>query len=285
MSCLVPDGRAQTPDSADLRQIAVNAARVGGTLALEAFRSEFAVQLKADRSEVTDADLAAERAVVETIRATRPNDAFIGEEGVAQREDAVPQVSASDQVCWVIDPIDGTRNYVRGVPYFGCAVAAMVANQPVAGAVFVPLSGTMYSASLPEGMFIDDEHIDTLPDPTERTRARKLLVGTPSSAAGPAGDWFQRLWNRVVARNFGATAVHLAWVAAGHLDAALVSDSKLWDVAAGAVMLAVTGGCLNDLDGKPVFPLDVAQYRGEPLPCVAASGDDVYERLLEVGRP
>ena len=86
--------------------------------------------------------------------------------------------------------------------------------------------------------------------------------------------------SRVVVRNLGATALHLAMVAAGQLQAALISDSRLWDIAAAWLMVTATGGVMTALDGAPILPLDVSRYANGAIPSLAAADPPTHARLL-----
>jgi len=267
-----PQSRAPAERLA-LRHIAEQAARAGGEVARRAFRTDCGVRLKADRSEVSDADEAAQAAVVSVIRTHRPHDAFIAEETLRLPDGAaVPPPPNADRVCWVIDPIDGTRNFVRGIPLYACCVAAMLDGRPICGAICVPEHERLYSATHPGALLVDGQ-----PQPARGPAAArpagfnpKPVVAIPSSpgvVASIAHDWL----DRYVCRSLGSTALHLLLVATGELDAALADNPRLWDVAAGWALLYASGGTLTTPDGQPLFPLDVSGYAGQALPCIAAS--------------
>ncbi len=285
-------------------------------MALRFFRTPVEVRLKADRSEVSEADEAAQAAVVATIRAERPSDWIIAEEQLVGGSAPVTRAA----VGWVIDPIDGTRNFIRGMPDFSCSVAAMVDGMPVAGAIYLPVAQRLYSAALGRTRAGEAPAATTLPassassvslsaerpgsagvdegpdltgvlyldgarhatsqalDPIGE-RSPKLVVAVPSTAVGPAAELMLGCAARHVIRNLGATTLHLAYVATGQYDAALIGDSRLWDIAAGAVLLAAAGGTLETLAGRPQFPLDPAAYAGEALPCLAARSAALAARI------
>ena len=131
----------------ELRLLAERAARLGGRLARAYAGAPLGVRLKSDRSEVTDADEATQAALIRELRAARPADAFLTEEVQPPGPEAPPS-PCNDRVCWVIDPIDGTRNFVRGLPVYACSVAAMftqsksMAATTVAGARWPSASPT-----------------------------------------------------------------------------------------------------------------------------------------------
>jgi myo-inositol-1(or 4)-monophosphatase len=254
-----------------LRQLAEEAARAGGQAARLRFRTDLDVRLKADRSEVTDADEAAQAAVLACIRARRPADACIAEEALPGSPSGPSPTN--DALCWVIDPIDGTRNFVRGIPLYVCSVAAMLDGLPLVGAIYDPQRELLYSASRRETLLVNGK-----PQPVGRgTQCQRLgpnpkpVVAIPSQPAGAVGPLAHAWLDRFVCRNLGSTALHLAMVATGELDAMLADNCRLWDLAAGCVLVTASGGKLTSPGGKPVFPLVVERYRGEELPVLATS--------------
>ena len=263
---------------AEMRVLCEGAARLGGSLAIAAFGRPIAHELKPDGSEVSEADLAAERAIVDYIRARRPGDLFIGEESVAGPNSAA---GSSDDVYWIIDPIDGTRNFVRGVPCFACTVAVMHAGRVLAGAIFDPSAGRMYSAAASGGAWLDGRPLPRLdtPDAAALQRGRKPLVAIPSLRRAIDERLTRFALQTAVIRSLGTATLHLAYVATGQFDATILNNCKLWDIAAGALLIEQVGGSVADLAGRAIFPLDLPGYRGEELPTVAAQPVE-FARLL-----
>ncbi|MEW6253665.1 MAG: inositol monophosphatase family protein, partial [Planctomycetota bacterium] len=182
-----------------LRELAEEAARIGGALARRYFRTDFAVTLKADRSEVSAADHAAQAAIIAYLRSRRPDDAFVTEETQAHTGSAAPPPPANDRVCWIIDPIDGTRNFCRGLPFYACSVAAMFQGYPVAGAIFDPLRNLLYSAGgdpAPALLFINGAPARPRPMAAIDGVKLNLVVGIPSqpepAVAAVVHDWLTR---------------------------------------------------------------------------------------------
>lgn len=293
----------------ELRELAESAARLGGTVARQSFGRPGPISLKADRSEVTEIDLAAERAIIAHIRQRRPDDRFVAEEATERRghqatQPRTPKGNAAtgaqlagdtdrrstipnrQSVCWVIDPIDGTRNYIRDVPVFTCCVAAMRAGFPIAGAIYDPIRDVMYSADAANGTYVNGrilpiEEVDQL---RARRRTRKLIVAIPSARHRHVQAVVRTVFGRHVVRNFGSTALHLAMVATGRFDAAVTSNSRLWDLAAGWLIITQAGGVMTRLNGRPLFPLDVRKYRSGELPSLAG-GRRAHATLLASAGP
>jgi myo-inositol-1(or 4)-monophosphatase len=253
--------------ASELREIAVEAARVGGRLAKRAFTQQVAIRLKSDRSEVTEIDEAAQAAVIDVIRRARPQDAIIAEEGLTSLAGA----QRDARVVWVIDPLDGTRNYVRGIPYYACSVGALAGGRPIAGAIHEPERDCLYAAAAGGPLLVNGVEMA----PQTATSPRKALnlkpvVALPSSPSGPLAALTRKWLDHYICRGFGATALHLAWVAAGALDAALCDNARLWDIAAGLALLHSAGCPVTTVDGSPLTPLAPADYRGEELPLVTS---------------
>jgi myo-inositol-1(or 4)-monophosphatase len=275
-----------SPPVEELRELAESAARLGGNLARQSFGRQQQVTLKDDRTEVTEVDCAVERAIIAQIRTRRPDDSFIGEESAVSAPNARPpslqsSISNRQSVCWVIDPIDGTRNYIREMPLFTCSVAAMIGGEPVAGAVYDPVHSVMYSAARGRGTFLDGVRV-SLAERRAMIPAdpdRKLFVGIPSARREATRRLVLLAVEEHIVRNLGSAALHLAWSAVGQLDVAVMGNVKLWDIAAGCLLVAEAGGVVTSPDGKAVFPLDVMRYAGEEIPLLAGN-PEAHARLL-----
>jgi len=284
---LSPAGHPHLPpsDQAEvLRKLAEAAARVGGEVAREAFGRRQVVSLKPDRSEVTEVDFAAQRAIVDYLRARRPDDAFVGEE--SEDVERGPATVPSDvETWWIIDPIDGTRNYIRGVPSFSCSVAAMRGGLPVAGAVYEPIADLMYSAAAGGGARINGRRVKVHGCDADPPAAapEKLLVAVPSARREATRALVSLVVERHVVRNYGSVALHLAMVAAGQLDAAAAGNPKLWDIAAGLLLVTEAGGVVSSPSGAPILPIDPGAGVGRELPVLAGSRAAHARLLRELG--
>ncbi len=255
----------------ELRSLAERAARAGGAVARDMFESDLEVSHKADGSEVTNADRAAQEAAIDVLRGDRQHDWIIAEESAVG---GPPSSCAADTVCWAIDPIDGTRNYVRGIPYFSCSVGALVGGTPVAGAIYDPLRDVMYSGAVGGDMCVNGRKRCVRDGET-----RTLLGAIPSRRHKQVAQLVHTWVDRLVVRNTGSTALHLAMVAAGQLDAALAGNAHLWDIAAGYALIAAGGGVATLPDGNPIFPIalpDLARFPTEVL----AAGPQTHARLI-----
>lgn len=251
-------------DVTHLRRLAEHAAWIGGEFARKAFGRRPRVRHKADGSEVTAVDLAAQKAILRFLRQRRPQDRFVAEEEAGRRSAGRPQVA--DPLWWVVDPLDGTRNFSRGLGAFACSVAVLRDGIPIAGAIYEPLMETMYSAAAGLGATRNGRAMRRVVAPKS---GRRLLVAVPSIRDKLAAGQVQAAFDQHVVRNLGSTALHMALVAEGALDATIANQCKLWDIAAGTVILAEVGAAVLGLDAAPIFPLDPSRYEGATLPTFA----------------
>ena len=240
--------------------VARRAAEAGAAVAVERFRTGIDVERKGGKTDVvTAADRDAQRAVVDVIREVYPDDAIVGEE-----EDALKRVPATGDV-WVIDPIDGTNNYVRDTRLWGTAIAAVRDGTPVAGATEMPALGDSYwtdgDATYRNG---DPVSVSDRDDPE-------------TCAVTPTMWWdfderpqYRRACRAIVdrfgdLRRMGCAQAELAGVAEGSLDGVLTDiRAHPWDTLAGVAMVRAAGGTVTDLDGEP--------WRYDSVGLVASNG-------------
>lgn len=219
------------------------AARAGATIAHDRFRGELDVESKGARTDlVTGADRAAQRAVIETIREDFPRDPIVGEEADART------TLVEEGPCWVVDPIDGTTNFVRGFRTFGTAVAALVDGKVVAATTVLPALGDTYHVS--DGTVRrngDQIAVSDRSDPDVAAVCPTLWwdPGRADSATTAVVERFADL------RRLGCAQAELAAVADGSLEAA-ISDitGAPWDTLAGVAMVRAAGGRVTDIDGN-----------------------------------
>jgi len=290
-----PAGATRVPSPQRLRRLAEGAALIGGRIVRAAYGRSYTVSLKRDGSEVTTIDLTAERGILACLRAQRPQDVFIAEERSTPNGRAAPGFwkqrpearKAEAHLVWAIDPLDGTRNFIRGVPLFACSVAALQDGEPVAGAIYDPLRDVLYSAAAGHGAFANGRRLRLTQGASRRGNAadgvlaprRRLIVAIPSVRCRMARGLVRRVLAQHVVRNLGTTALHLALVAEGGFDAAISNNSRLWDIAAGALLVIEAGGVISTPDGQALFPLDMRAYRGGPIPTLAGARA-AHARLL-----
>ena len=241
---------------------AEEAARAAGELALERFRGAVGARRKADGTWVTEADEAAERSLREAIAARFPAHNVHGEEEGLTRADGGPAVEGAPT--WIVDPIDGTHNYVDGVPVWATLVALTVDGEPVVGVVEAPALGETYAAARGLGARLNGEPIRVRPAPA----LEDALV-----LFGAFADFLpehEELLLRVVRaagrdRGLGDFWGHML-VARGSADAMLdAAPLALWDVAALQPIVAEAGARLTALEGSPWRAPGPALCAAEPL--------------------
>ena len=228
-----------------LQNVAVMAARRGGSILLRHLNrlDKLRVEKKGHNDFVSDADRAAESAVIEVIQKHYPDHAILAEESGATGD--------SDTV-WVIDPLDGTTNFLHGFPQFCVSVAVMVKGRVEAGAVYDPMRQELFAASRGNGATLDDRKIRV----SGRTELEHALIGTGFPFRQQDMDMgpYLAMLGKVVrhtsgVRRPGAAALDLCYVAAGRLDAFWETGLKAWDLAAGSLIIREAGGIVSALDG------------------------------------
>lgn len=196
------------------------------------------------QSSVTDADKEIEGIISSYIISHFKDHDIVGEE--------LPPRSSSSKYCWYIDPIDGTINYIRGLPVASISVGLWEAERPVVGVVLDPVAGTSYSASCGGGAFKNRK---------ERMSVNKIsnlkdAIGTVGRAnAISKSPGLDRVVQSVYrGRIYGGSALELCYIAEGKLDFQISEDVKIYDVAASALILTEAGGKVTDWQGKPFSP-------------------------------
>jgi myo-inositol-1(or 4)-monophosphatase len=202
------------------------------------------VSLKGPANFVTAADRRTEEILQAELTKARPGYGFLGEEGGRQ-------VGDDKSHCWIVDPLDGTTNFLHGIPQFAISIALERDGVIVAGVIYNPANEELFTAERGKGAFLNDQRL--------RVAARRRLsdavvaCGLPHMGRGDLGLFRRELaliQDRVVGlRRFGAAALDLAWLAAGRFDVFWERDLSPWDMAAGIIMVREAGGFATDLDG------------------------------------
>lgn len=194
---------------------------------------------------VTNADRESEDAIAAAIRARFPEDGFLAEEGGARGGDE------GARRVWVIDPLDGTSNFIAGFPFWCVSVAAREAGKIVAGAIWDPLRKELYSAERGKGAFRNGSRLRVQPLPG--LDGAFLATGFPFRSRESI-DVYLRLFRELflqarAIRRAGSAALDLAYVAAGVFDGFFEFRLSAWDIAAGAILIEEAGGEITDFDG------------------------------------
>jgi myo-inositol-1(or 4)-monophosphatase len=233
-------------DHEALLQLAVEAAESAGALLVAGqHQARTSVESKSSPTDmVTEMDRAAEQHIVTRLRAARPGDGFLGEEGSDEAGDT--------GVRWLVDPLDGTTNYLYGFPAFGVSIAAEVDGVIAVGCVHDPSHGETFTAVRGQWARCNGERVSV----TAPTALATALVGTgfsylPERRTAQAAVLAHLLSAVRDIRRAGAASIDLCWVAAGRLDAFYERGLQPWDYAAGALVAAEAGAEVGDLDGGP----------------------------------
>jgi myo-inositol-1(or 4)-monophosphatase len=232
----------ETP--AALRRTAEEAARIAGRVLAERFQGERTISYKGGIDLVTDADTAAEEALLAFIRERHPGHAVLAEESGA---------SQGSGLRWIVDPLDGTTNYSHRVPHFCVSVAVEGPDGLLAGVIHDPLRDELFSAARGEGATLDGRPL-RVSATTELSRAL-LCTGFPYDVQqrpeGPLGLLRRFIVRAQGIRRTGSAALDLAYVACGRFDGFFEFGLKPWDVAAGALLVQEAGGVMVRIDGTP----------------------------------
>jgi myo-inositol-1(or 4)-monophosphatase len=253
-----------SPDPAELLELASSAAEEAAQLLVSRHGRVRVVETKSSPTDVvTEMDGAAEELIRQRILAARPGDAILGEEG--------GQTGADSQVRWIVDPLDGTVNYLYGLPEWAVSIAAEVSGTVVAGVVCAPLERSTYKASIGGGAWLHSGW-RSAPVPllcNTGVDLAEALVATGFSYAAEQraaqGEVVAQLLPRVRdIRRAGAAAIDLCSLAAGRVDAYYESGVHYWDIAAGGLIAREAGAQVGALHGRDAGPA-LTLAAGPPL--------------------
>jgi len=228
--------------------VALAAARTGGDIIKKGFGRGIEAQYKRQFDPVTAVDHASEEAIVDFIRAERPEDAILAEEGGGL-------TSAGRH--WIIDPLDGTVNFVHGIPQIAVSIGLWEGNSPLLGVVLDPLRDETFTAETGGGAQLNGVAMRV--SPTEELQRAVVATGFPYDHGDHAAEYAAALGAVLEhvngLRRFGSAALDLAWVAAGRFDAFWELGLAPWDQAAGIVLVREAGGRVTDPFGVDSVPL------------------------------
>lgn len=256
-----------------LLNIAIRAARRAGEVIIRGMNRvhRLDVRAKGQNDFVTEIDMQAERDIIETVRKSYPDHAFLAEES-GQSHDGDPEF------VWIIDPLDGTTNFLHGFPQFAVSIAVQRRGRMEHGVVYDPLRQELFTTSRGEGAQLDGKRIRV----TGHLGMEGALIGTgfPYRSNLHWLDNYMGMFKAVTQqtsgiRRAGAAALDLAYVAAGRLDAFWELGLSPWDTAAGTLLITEAGGMVDTLTG--------AEYKQQGH--IVAGAPKVYAALLETLKP
>ena len=237
------DGLPMTADGRSAMDIALEATRTAGEIIRSGWNSDKEITFKGRADIVTDIDVAAEKAVLEIITSAFPSFGILAEES--------QPVAGSSPYRWVVDPLDGTRNYAHSIPHFCTIVALAEGDEVIAGVVYDPVREETFTAAKGQGAFLNGERISV----TGTTDlARSLLsfdLGYVDEKAALAIDMLRSLWPGMYSvRMMGSAGLGVAYAASGRVDLFFHHSLSPWDIAAGLIITREAGGRVVDRQGN-----------------------------------
>lgn len=254
-----------TNSAEELLRLAVSVAEEAGALLLDFQRQRLTIETKtSDTDPVSEADRASEQLVVDRLTAARPDDGILGEEAAGDR-------GGTTGLRWVIDPLDGTVNYLYGIPQWCVSIAAEDGEGPLVGVVHDPSRGETFAAQRGAGAHLGERRLAV----NEVADLGRTLLATgfaydPAVRADQGADAASLLRHVRDLRRAGAAALDLAWVAAGRLDAYLEFGLQPWDWSAGRLLVEEAGG---------VVSLHQRRLGGQERQGLLAAGRTAHEAL------
>jgi myo-inositol-1(or 4)-monophosphatase len=228
--------------------IAIKAARAAGNVILRALpkRDSLVIHEKAHLDFVTEVDRLAEAEIIKELRRAFPTHGFLGEES-GQVGPTKPQ--------WVIDPLDGTSNFLRGFPHFSVSIALVEKGEPVLGVVFDPLRDELFTAEKGRGALLNDRRLRVAP--RRGIEGALIATGFPFRQRKLFDDHLGMVKALLKTgedlRRTGSAALDLAYVACGRFDAYFEMGLQPWDIAAGTLLVREAGGQVTDMRGGDAF--------------------------------
>lgn len=241
----------------DHLEVCEAAARAGGRV-LREWLGKFGVSNKGPRDLVTEADFASQREIRRIVLDAFPDHGFIGEESLQEADRSGGASGGNAGLRWLVDPLDGTTNYVHGFPAYCVSVALARGDEILVATIYDPVHEECFTARAGGGGFLNGRRITVAQkqDPAEAL----VAVSFPphvSRAALAVEDFLGVLPHVHAVRRTGSTAINLAYLACGRLDAFWVRRIANWDVAAGLLLVAEAGGAIGPFAGGPQGPVSL----------------------------
>ncbi|WP_133499659.1 inositol monophosphatase family protein [Cognatilysobacter terrigena] len=260
----------------------IKAARAAGNVLLRHMHKLDALNVveKGRMDFASEVDGLAEKEIIKEFRRATPDYAILGEES------GPLNTGARARYTWVIDPLDGTSNYLRGIPHFCVSIALVENGEPIHGVIFDPLRNEIFAASRGAGAVLNDKRI-RVADRKDLDGAM-LITGFPPRERERASAQLKCVDSLLLQaediRRTGSAALDLAYVACGRADGYFEAGVKPWDIAAGVLMVREAGGKVVDYRGRATGPMDNRGLMGRPL--VAGNlkvCDELQKRIVDTG--
>ena len=203
---------------------------------------------------VSNADIKAEKIIIEELNKSKRNYSIICEE-------SGNKINDDKNNFWIIDPIDGTNNFLHGIPHFAITIALKSNNEIVSGITYDPIKDEMFYAEKNNGAYFNNQRIRV----SKKNNLENCLFGT-----GDNGIKEVKVKKNIKIRNFGSSALDMAYVASGRLDGYFQKNLNIWDIAAGILLVKEAGGIVNDIDISKDENINVL-----------ASSTEINEKLIQ----
>ena len=190
------------------------------------------VSIKGPSDFVTNADKKVEKTLISELQKSRPNYSILSEE-------SEPIIKSNSEFKWIIDPIDGTLNFLHGLPHFAISLALEKNNEIICGIVFDPIKNEMFFAEKDQGAYLNNQRI--------RVSKKKKLEDCLFATGGNISEKNKTNTNIIIRRS-GSAALDMAYVAAGRFDGYFQKNLNIWDIAAGIIIVKEAGGIINEID-------------------------------------
>jgi myo-inositol-1(or 4)-monophosphatase len=252
--------------SMSLLTVAISAAKKAGDITLRYFETSVAREVKTDKSFVTAADREAEGAIIAEIKKYFPAHGIIGEESGEEK--------SASEFQWVIDPLDGTANFVNGIPLFSVSIAVLKNGAPVTAAVYQPIGDSLYAAEKGRGTTWKGTQVCVSDGGTEHAM---ISFGPGKKEKERLNRLFGRAEQFVKSKRYlGSCALELAYLARGGTEGFICFGLNKWDYAAGVLLVEEAGGKITDFNGKP-WCFGVDDY-------FIASNGKIHNELLSLAK-
>ena len=240
----------------DFITICEQAARAGGKTLLD-WRGRFTARLKGRADLVSEADLASQNVIRQIVLTAFPDHGFLGEEETPEdriTNAIITSLRGDFEYRWIVDPLDGTTNYVHGLAHYAVSIALEQRGRVIAGAVYDPETDEMFTAALGEGARLNGKPIRV----SECTEVGEALIAASFAASvetqsREVQQFLAMLPYCQALRRMGSAALNLAYVACGRFDAYWSLTCKAWDIAAGVLLVEEAGGVISSADGTPLL--------------------------------
>ncbi|OGD86785.1 hypothetical protein A2Z23_02370 [Candidatus Curtissbacteria bacterium RBG_16_39_7] len=247
-------------------EVAIQAAKEAGGILSFSFGKDHKQTFKADFSPSIKADLLAEKKILATLQRAFPKHQILSEESGKH---------GKSDFCWVIDPLDGTSNYLRGIPIFGVSIALLFKGESLLGVIYLPQTNELFWAEKGKGAYLDGKKIEVSKISELKKTVTTLEWGRGENDRKFFGKILAKLLSRAgTTKHLGSSVYNFSMLARGRIDAILDQGSQIWDRAAGLLLVEEAGGKVTDLEGK-VWKFDSWGF-------LATNGTKIHREILGI---